>query len=226
MNKRRKKIITVRLLNWFAKYGRKFPWRRTKNPYRIFIAESLLQKTNVEKVYPAYLSIIKKYPNIDELAKAKIRDLRKIIAPLGLVKRAKFLKKGAREVVVRFNRKFPKDKRELKRIIGVGDYVAHAILCFGYEERLPLVDTNVARVYERIYDFKCSKLPYADRGLWEFSESLLPQKKFKEYNLALLDLSALLCLPKKPLCYKCPCANYCFFFVQGMQNPPKSSSQD
>ena len=221
---RRKKVITARLLNWFAKYGRRFPWRRTKNPYRIFIAESLLQKTNVEKVYPAYLTIIKKYPNIDRLAEAKITDLRKIVAPLGLVKRAKFLKKGAREVIVRFNRKFPKDKRELKRIMGVGDYVAHAILCFGYGERLPLVDTNVARVYKRIYNFKSSKLPYADRELWEFSKSLLPQKNFKEYNLALLDLSALLCLPKKPLCHNCPCVDYCFFFRQGTQNSPKNNS--
>jgi len=211
MDKKRKEVTRC-LLKWFIKYGRKFPWRRTKNSYRIFIVESLLQKTNVEKVYPAYLIIIKKYPNIDDLAEARIGELRKIIAPLGLIKRAKFLKKGAREIVGRFRGKFPKDKRELKSIIGVGDYLAHAILCFAYGERLPLVDTNVARVYQRIYNFKSSKLPYADKKLWKFSEDLLPLKNFKEYNLALLDLSALICLPQRPLCQKCPCAAYCFSF--------------
>ena len=208
---KKRKEVTRCLLKWFIKYRRKFPWRRTKNPYRIFVAESLLQKTNVEKVYPAYLIIIRKYPHIDDLAEAKIGDLRKIIAPLGLIKRAKFLKEGAREVVNRFRGKFPKDKRGLKSIIGVGDYLAHAILCFAYEERLPLVDTNVARVYQRIYNFKSLKLPYADKKLWKFSEDLLPLKNFKEYNLALLDLSALICLPQRPLCQKCPCATYCFF---------------
>lgn len=211
MINKKKREITRRLLKWFIKHGRKFPWRKTKNPYRIFIAESLLQRTNVEKVYPAYLIIIKKYPTIDDLAKAKVRDLRKIVAPLGLIKRAEFLKKGAQEVVVRFRGKFPKNKRELKSIIGVGDYMAHAILCFAYGERVPLVDTNVARVYQRIYNFRSSKLPYADKELWKFSEYLIPLKSFKEYNLALLDLSALICLPQKPLCQKCPCATHCFF---------------
>lgn len=218
VSQKKKRIVTSRLLNWFVKHRRKFPWRRTKNPYRVFIAEILLQKTNVEKVYPAYLRILKKYPNINKLAIAKIKDLKKIVAPLGLVKRAKFLKQGAREIVVRFNGKFPSDKKELKKIIGVGDYVAHAILCFAYEERYPLVDTNVARVYKRIYNFKSTKLPYADKKLWDFSKRLLPQKNFKEYNLALLDLSALLCLAKVPLCYRCPCATYCHFFKQEAQN--------
>lgn len=217
----KKRIIARRLINWFTKHERKFPWRKTKNPYRIFIAESLLQKTNVEKVYPAYLIMIKKYPNIDDLAKARIRDLRKIVAPLGLIKRAQFLKEGARAIVAKFNRKFPRDKRELKKIKGAGDYLAHAILCFAYGDRLPLVDTNVARVYQRIYNFKSSKLPYADKKLWKFSEDLLPPKNFKEYNLALLDLSALICLPQKPLCNECPCAIYCFSFRHSLHKTSK-----
>lgn len=208
-NKQRK--IQSRLLLWFNKYHRRFPWRETKDPYKIFIAEILLQKTNVKKVLPAYISLIKKYPTVKKLAKAKVGDLKKIIRPLGLIKRAAYLKLGARQVIAVFNSEFPKDKKELERIIGVGDYVAHAILCYSFSQRLPLVDTNVARIYSRIYNYVSKRLPYADKRLWDFSTKALPQKKFKEYNLALLDLSAIICLPTKPLCIQCPCQNICSY---------------
>jgi A/G-specific adenine glycosylase len=155
--------------------------------------------------------LTKKYPAIENLSKAKYSDLKKIISPLGLIKRARFLKTGAKQIINLFNSEFPKEKKELKRIIGIGDYMAHAILCFSHNQRLPLVDTNVARVYDRIYNLKRSKLPYADKKLWEFSAIVLPQRKFQEFNLALLDLSALICLPCDPLCYKCPCVRYCFY---------------
>lgn len=212
MNVKNQKLVAKRLLNWFDNYGRKYPWRRTKDPYRIFVAETLLQKTNVEKVLPAYRTLVKKYPNLKSLSIAGLKDLRKIIAPLGLVKRAGFLKRGAQEVLRNFNSKFPQDKRDLKKIIGVGDYLAHAILIFCFGQKVPLVDTNVARVYNRMLNFKVSKLPYADKKLWIFSGEMLPSKRFQEYNLALLDLSALVCLPRRPLCYKCPCCKYCFYF--------------
>ena len=214
MKKKKSNLLAKPLVTWFKKNGRKFPWRKTKNPYRIFIAETLLQKTNVEKVYPAYLSIVKKYPTVSHLTKAKLANLRKVIAPLGLVKRARFLKEGAKGITRYYGGKFPQSKKELKKIINIGDYMAHAILCFAYDARLPLVDTNVARVYKRLYNFKCSKLPYADKKLWAFSAKLLPRKNFKDYNLAVLDLSALLCRPRIPLCYKCPCAKQCFFKTQ------------
>jgi len=211
MNTRNKKLIARRLLTWFDNRGRKYPWRRTKDPYRIFVAETLLQKTNVEKVLPAYRILIKKYPNVKSLSQANLKDLKRIVAPLGLIKRAGFLKRGAKEAVRNFKSKFPRTKNELKKIIGVGDYLAHAILSFCFGQKVPLVDTNVARVYSRIYNFKVSKLPYADKKLWLFSAEMLPQQRFQEFNLALLDLSALICRPRNPACYQCPCQNLCFY---------------
>jgi len=208
--KKQRKVQT-RLLLWFKKYRRKFPWRETRDPYKIYIAETLLQKTNVEKVLPAYLSLIRKYPTAKKLSKARAGDLKKIIRPLGLIKRAAYLILGAKQVIKLFNSEFPKDKRELKRIIGVGDYMAHAILCYSFSQRLPLVDTNVARIYNRLYNRVSEKLPYADKQLWDFSTKALPQKRFKEYNLALLDLSAIICLSTKPLCIQCPCQNICSY---------------
>lgn len=207
---KRKKIETY-LLSWFKKYGRKFPWRETRDPYKIYIAETLLQKTNVEKVLPAYLSLIKKYPTVKQLSKAKIGELKKTIKPLGLIKRATYLKLGARQIINLFNSEFPKDKNKLKIIIGVGDYMAHAILCYSFSQRLPLVDTNVARVYSRIYNRVSDRLPYADKELWTFSAKVLSQKLFKEFNLALLDLSAFICLPSNPLCLQCPCKKLCSY---------------
>lgn len=209
-NKQRK--IQVRLLLWFKKYGRRFPWRQTKDPYKIYIAETLLQKTNVEKVLPSYLLLLGKYPTIKKLAKARVGELKILIRSLGLIKRAAYLILGAKQVIKLFNSEFPKDKKELKRIIGVGDYMAHAILCYSFSQRLPLVDTNVARVYGRLYNRVSDKLPYADRQLWDFSAKVLPQKRFKEYNFALLDLSALICLPKNPLCFRCPCKQICLYY--------------
>ena len=209
MLKKNANLVSKQLLAWYKNNRRKYPWRVTKNPYRIFIAESLLQKTNVEKVYPAYLTLIRKYPQVSNLASAKLSDLKKIIAPLGLIKRAKFLKEGAKKVTRDFKGRFPADKRELKKIIGIGDYMAHAILCYVHDKPLPLVDTNVARVYGRIYKYRSTKLPYADRKLWDLSSGLLPSVNYKEYNLAILDLSALICLPRKPKCRTCPCSKYC-----------------
>lgn len=211
MSIKNKNLVTKRLLAWFESHGRKYPWRRTKNPYRMFVAETLLQKTNVGKVLPAYKELVTIYPNIKSLSEARLKDLKSIVAPLGLIKRASYLKRGAKEVLCNFRSKFPKEKRELKKIIGVGDYLAHAILCFCYDQRVPLVDTNVARVYGRIYNFKNSKLPYADKKLWVFSNKMLPSKRFQEFNLALLDLSALICHPRNPLCYQCPCQKLCFY---------------
>lgn len=218
MNIRNKNLVARKLLNWFENYGRKYPWRGTKDPYRIFVAETLLQKTNVEKVLPAYQALIRKCPSVKSLSEANLNELKKIVAPLGLIKRAGFLKRGAKEVLCNFNSKFPKNKKELKEIIGVGDYLAHAIMTFCFGQKVPLVDTNVARVYGRIYNFKISGFPYADKKLWVFSDKMLPLERFQEYNLALLDLSALVCLPRKPLCHKCPCSNYCFYFKHSLSN--------
>src|SRR3989338_8339289 len=117
MNLKQKRLVVCMLLNWFEKRGRSFPWRKTKDPYKIFIAETLLQKTNVEKALPAYLTIIKRYPTIKALSKAHIRDLRRVIASLGLIKRALFLKMGALYVTKTLQTKFPANVSELKRII-------------------------------------------------------------------------------------------------------------
>lgn len=199
------------LIRWFKVHGRTFPWRETDAPFKILVAEILLQKTNAEKVRPIYETIIKRYPSPLEMANSNLRELKKLIKPLGLSKRAKMTKELSVKILKRYSGRVPSDKTELLKLRGVGEYTANAVLCFAYSKEVPLVDVNVARVLRRVFSLKKQKAPHADKALWEFARTLISEGRARDFNLALLDLASKVCESNNPKCNICPISRYCIF---------------
>jgi len=138
--------FTETLLVWFKKNRRSYPWRKERSPYRIMIAEFMLQRTRADQVVPVYIEFIKKYPNIQSLYLADENDIKETLKPLGLYWRATHFKKAANYIINVFGGHFPSIKEELLKIPGIGDYVAGAVLSIAYHKKEWMVDSNVVRV--------------------------------------------------------------------------------
>lgn len=211
-------VIKIRfqrsLLDWFEQNHRDYPWRKTNNAFHILLAEICLQKTGAQKAESAYLRIIEKYPSPALMRQASIEELEDLFKPLGLTHRARLLVEIAHEVESSFCGELPKDHNSLLRIRGVGQYIANAILVFAYETPSPLVDEGIARVYRRVFSLEATRRAYADKDLWGFAEEMMPIDSIREYNWALLDLSALVCRPRNPICKDCPLKDLCAFVIK------------
>jgi len=200
------------LLTWFYSFGRVFPWRKTKNPYRILVAEKLLQQTRAtDSVLLAYKTLISSYPKPSNLAQANLNVLKKIIKPLGLSFRAKQLRTMAIELTQKYDNKIPKIYDALFGLTGVGEYCASAVLSFAYFQEYAVIDTNVGRFLFRIFNIQNEfpANPSRKKYLVELAQSILPTGKSRDFNLAILDLCALICKPQKPDCSNCPVQKYC-----------------
>jgi A/G-specific adenine glycosylase len=188
------------LLEWYKTYGRGFPWRNPKinDPYKILVTELLLQKTKAEMVTSIWETFFKEFPTIQNLATADENSILEIIGQLGLSYRAKRLRQMAEQIVRQYNGKIPSHFHDLLRLYGVGPYIASSVLCFAFNKRQPIVDVNIMRLMNRFKGFT------DEISVRNFLEEVLPIKKFKEFNWALIDLATLVCKPNKPLCLKCP----------------------
>ena len=201
------------LLSWFSVFGREFPWRFTNSPFKVLISEILLQQTNAEKVIGPYLELVEKYPTIANLADADDQIVLEIFSKIGLFFRASRLKTIAAEILIRFNGEIPSNFNDLKSIKGIGDYIGNSVLCFGFLQKRPIVDTNIIRIFSRYGLFESiKKRPHTDSQLWSFAESILPEINYVEYNYSLLDIGAGICASRKPLCDLCPIKITCRFF--------------
>lgn len=198
------------LLNWFSAFGREFPWRFTFSPYKVLVSEILLQQTNADKVIDPYLILVDKFPSISALAYANDKVVMEIFSKLGLFFRANRLRTIANEILNKNNALIPSNLDELKSIKGIGDYIGNSILCFGYSQKRPIVDTNIIRIFNRYGLYRSpKKRPHTDMQLWSLAKSILPEENFVEYNYSLLDLSAIVCTSRKPLCESCPINKTC-----------------
>jgi len=207
------------LLKWFKTNKRKFSWRILNlTPFQVLIAELLLQKTNanqVEKIFPEF---IKKFPDPLKIVKTDESQLAETLRPLGLfLRRSRDLKKTAK-LIIDNNNEVPETKKELMNLPGVGEYIANAVLCFAFNKPVPIIDANVGRIMKRVYSFPVKNAPSRDKNLEKFMQDLIPKSNFKEFNLALLDLAALICLPKNPKCLECPVSKICDFFINLNKN--------
>lgn len=214
LTKNELELVQKELLNWFDKNQRDFPWRQTRDPYKVLIAEKLLQQTIVrQQVVDAYELILSYYPTIYELSNANIEHLEEIIQPLGLKYRAKELIRLADEIIERHDGNIPNDLKSLLLLHGIGDYSARAILSFAYGEEVPIVDTNVARFLHRFFYIHepIPKNPARSKKLRELFKSLLPKGKSREFNFAVLDFSALICKTGSPVCSECPLKQICMY---------------
>ncbi len=218
-----------RLLGWYRRNGRDLPWRNTKDPYHILVSEMMLQQTQVDRVLPKYEEWLRKYPSLEALAAARPGDVGRTWRPLGYNARPKRLHAIAREVVARYDAKLPSDEQTLRSFKGIGAYTAGAVQSFAFGRRVPIVDTNVARVLSRVFGNGQRGRPdgnddddgHGGRGsqgdnaaatkkrLWALSEALLPRRDVFDFNQALMDLGAVVCVARRPRCVVCPMRPIC-----------------
>jgi A/G-specific adenine glycosylase len=186
-----------------------YPWRLERDPYRIFVAEVLLQRTKTQQVTPVYENFIKKFPTIQSLANATDDEIMQIIKPLGLAYRAKRLKKVASIIVEKYGGKFPEELNELLKLPGVGNYIAGVLMCFAFGKRFPVLDSNVKRVLSRVFGITLPADAHKKPGVLQMLEKLFPSQRVREFIIGLLDLGIIICLPKNPRCELCPLKNIC-----------------
>ena len=212
MNKHRQ--FAQRLLIWFERNERVFPWRKTRNPYKILLAEIFLRKTDAAKVLGVYEHFIRRYAKLETLVNANERDLEDFLRPLGLYRRrAKELMNLAQIVTTKHRGEIPRSRKELLGLPGVGDYIANAVLCFAFGKDVPLLDTNVIRVVTRVFSFESKKKRVRDDPeIWRIVREMVPKSNSRNFNLAVLDLAATVCLPKKPKCLICPVSLICDYY--------------
>lgn len=202
------------LAEWGENNRREFPWREEdRSPYEVFIAEMLLRRTSAEAVEPVYREFLDRYPDLNALSSADKEELAELLQPLGLHNnRAKALRDITSQLVFSG---IPDTEEELLDLPHVGPYVANATLCFGYGQRRPIVDANVARIYSRVFDIDLmDDQLHEDDYLWDFAESLLPEEEYRGYNLALLDFGAAVCTSKSPSCPTCLSNDICEYYQE------------
>lgn len=202
-------VIQSEIFKWHKTHGRDFPWRHTKDPYRITIAEFMLHRTKAEQVVPVYLEFIEKYSNIETLAKVNLEDIKKVTEHLGLHWRAKHFSEAAKYIIENLNGKFPEDYDRLREIPGVGEYVTGAILTVCFNKPAPVVDSNIARFINRYFGLNLSGEIRRKKKIVELSVKLFKYKNPGDLLFAIVDFTSLICKPVKPLCDKCSLKNDC-----------------
>ncbi len=199
-----------RLLSWYRRHGRDLPWRKTDDPYHILVSEIMLQQTQVDRVLPKYAEWLDKYPSMAALAAAPEREVTETWYPLGYNIRPRRLQSIAREAVASYGGELPPDEATLLSFKGIGAYTAGAIRSFAFRERAAIVDTNVARVLFRVFVAEGDpKSPSMKRHLWTLSETLVPSRHVFDFNQALMDFGAMVCVARNPKCLICPMARSC-----------------
>lgn len=200
------------LLEWWRKNGRHFPWRETRDPYRILIAEILLHRTRAGNVVPVYRDFISRFPDIRTLVDADQDDVLRVTAPLGLRWRSMLIREAIEQIFEKYGGKIPCDLEILKQLQGVGEYIASAIMIFSCRHILPLLDTNTVRITGRYFGLKQVDGSRRAKQFHEYILSLIDPKEISESYYALIDLGALICKPANPECQSCPLGQRCKYF--------------
>jgi len=202
-------LFQKKLIKWAKKNLRSFPWRRKTTPYRVLIAEVLLKRTTAQAVLRVYGEFIRSYPNIRTLVGAEQTRLRELLQKIGLQeRRASALIKIANHIVMQFGGRIPDSRENLLKIPHVGPYTANAVLALGYNIPTAMVDSNVERVIRRVFS---GRLPpkASQSAIQDTANFLAPRSQNRIYNLALIDLGALVCRYDFPRCRICPVSSHC-----------------
>lgn len=201
-NDRRRRVQRA-LLDWYDRTRRDLPWRRTRDPYAKWIAETMLQQTQVQTVLPYYRRFLKAFPSVDALDRARRDRVLALWSGLGYYRRATNLKAAARKIARTHGGKIPSDFRALRALPGVGDYTAGALMSMAFGAPYPAVDGNARRVLARLFDAATEK------SARETAARLVAISRPGDFNQALMDLGATVCLPREPRCGECPLASRC-----------------
>jgi A/G-specific adenine glycosylase len=201
----RRDRIRRRLLDWYDAHRRDLPWRRTRDPYRIWLSEAMLQQTRVETVIPYYDRFVERFPTLEALAVADEEEVLEEWAGLGYYSRARNLKRAAEIVVDEHGGELPSDESALRGLPGVGAYTAGAIRSIAFGDPAAIVDGNVRRVLARLF---AERVP-DPKQTWRLAGALVPEDRPGAFNQALMELGATVCTPRSPACSDCPLRRSC-----------------
>ena len=206
------------LLDWYQKKKRDLPWRQGSDPYHIWVSEIMLQQTRVETVIPYFERFITQFPSIDSLANANEEEVLKAWEGLGYYSRARNLQKGVREVQEKYGGRVPVSKEEILSISGIGPYTAGAVLSIAYGKAEPAVDGNVLRVFSRLLNsFEDVSKAKTKKTIEQTVKNCIPHYAASDFNQALMELGATVCIPRSPRCSQCPVKNHCEARKEGTQ---------
>jgi len=206
----KRRAVRHAVLTWYRRSHRDLPWRRTRDPYAILVSEVMLQQTQVERVLPKFLDWMERYPTLRSLAAAPRADVIRAWSGLGYNLRAVRLHEIARQAVERFGGVLPNTLDGLLGLKGIGRYTAAAVMCFAHGAAEPVLDTNVRRVLGRIFAAEASAAIEDDRVAWSLAEAALPPARdVYDWNQALMDVGATICLARNPRCLLCPAQARC-----------------
>lgn len=213
------RYFTKKVVRWFEKNKRDLPWRETKDPYRIWLSEIILQQTRVNQGLPYYLKFVEAFPSVFALANAPEQKVLRLWQGLGYYTRARNLHKCAKELVARFNGKFPEPFDELKTLPGIGDYTAAAIASIAFGQQVAVVDGNVFRVLARIFGIDTPiNTPEGRRIFAKLANELVPRQNPDVHNQAMMEFGARFCTPRNPCCEICPYQSECVAFKNSLQH--------
>jgi len=209
--------VRSKLLRWYHAAKRDLPWRRTLDPYRIWLSEIMLQQTTVKVVERRWPVFLDRFPDLDGLARASEEEVLAAWSGLGYYSRARALHRAARIVADEHEGRVPSDPAAFRSLPGVGAYTAGAVLSIAFGRREPLVDGNAARVLGRLFCVQgdASTAPVKSK-LWDLARGLLPRKDPGDFNQALMELGALVCTPRDPACEECPLKRDCLALARGL----------
>jgi len=207
-----------KIIHWYDEHKRAMPWRNTRNPYRIWLSEIILQQTRVEQGLDYYKRFVKKYPDVKKLAAAKEGEVLKLWQGLGYYTRARNLHHTAKAIATRYSSKFPQTWDEMRSLKGVGDYTAAAVLSFAFNKKYPVVDGNVHRLLSRYLGIKTPvNTAKAKKEFYEAALELMSDVAAKDYstfNQAIMEFGSRMCKPANPDCLNCPLQGSCYAFAK------------
>ena len=200
----RKQMFRSRLLSWYDAHARALPWRESRDPYRVWLSEIMLQQTRVAAVIAHYEEFLRRFPTVEKLARAREASVLAAWSGLGYYRRARMLHAAAKVVVRQRAGKFPATASELRDLPGIGRYTAAAIASIAFGEPVAVVDGNVERVLQRFFGRR-----FAGQDFWLTAEELLDRERPGDFNQAMMELGATLCTPRGPVCLACPVLEMC-----------------
>jgi A/G-specific adenine glycosylase len=204
------KKIQQQILAWFQDNARDLPWRKTYDPYHVWISEIMLQQTQMDRVVDFFTRWISRFPDPQSIAGASEEEVLKLWEGLGYYARARNILKSAGILVAEYNGKLPADYDLLLRLPGIGKYTAGAIMSIAFNKKYSLVDANIERIFARLFNLKEPvKVKKTNEFIWQKARELLPDGKAREFNQGLMELGALVCIAKNPRCKICPISTAC-----------------
>jgi A/G-specific adenine glycosylase len=215
------RAIRRRLLRWYRRFARALPWRASREPYRVWVSEIMLQQTRVGTAMPYFERFLRQFPDVRSLASTPMEKVLKAWEGMGYYSRARNLHRAARIMVADYGGELPRTARELQALPGIGPYTAGAIASIAFGLREPVLDGNVARVLCRLLCVRGDpSLPATRERLWAAARALLPRRRAGagEFNQAMMDLGAMVCIPGRPRCAECPLELVCQARQAGCQD--------